>query len=299
MVNSRLEFASGLENEISPEGGNVEIPFRTNADYTVTVAEGSDWLKSAAVSRGEMRDALVFVTRANYANDFNAYIPLYGKMDCFVDWGDGCIEWYKYENSWGNPVVSHTYGFGEIKNYEVKISGYVESLNSSELPLHTVTEIKQWGDVGLTSMEYAFRDNELIKSVPADVCEGLGMVGSFNYAFFDNCTGLTSVPEGLFDYCREVTSFSSLFRECENLTSVPADIFDNNRRVLNFQYTFYKCVRLAGESPYTLIDGKKYHLYERYTDRDQFEKTENYNFCFYECNMLSDKDAIPREWRIN
>lgn len=44
VVNSRLEFASGLENEISPEGGNVEIPFRTNADYTVTVAEGSDWL---------------------------------------------------------------------------------------------------------------------------------------------------------------------------------------------------------------------------------------------------------------
>lgn len=56
VVNSRLEFASGLENEISPEGGNVEIPFRTNADYTVTVAEGSDWLKSAAVSRGGMRD---------------------------------------------------------------------------------------------------------------------------------------------------------------------------------------------------------------------------------------------------
>lgn len=61
VVNSRLEFASGLENEISPEGGNVEIPFRTNADYTVTVAEGSDWLKSAAVSRGGMRDGAHFI----------------------------------------------------------------------------------------------------------------------------------------------------------------------------------------------------------------------------------------------
>lgn len=49
---------------------------------------------------------------------------------------------------------------------------------------------------------------------------------------------------------------------------------------------------MSGESPYTLVDGKKVHLYERNAYPDHFSAIPNYKSCFTDCTGLSDYNAI-------
>jgi hypothetical protein len=56
-------------------------------------------------------------------------------------------------------------------------------------------------------------------------------------------------------------------------------------------------VKYKGESPYTEINGVKYHLYERASAPDYFVKPTLYLGCFYACNNLTDWDNIPSEWK--
>lgn len=114
---------------------------------------------------------------------------------------------------------------------------------------------------------------------------------------FSGCTSLGSVPEDLFSKNRIVTDFSGAFSGCTGLTAVPSGLFDNNRRVTDFTGTFRGCVNLEGESPYTVIDGTKYHLYERYKNTDQFVTPTGTNGCFYNCLKLSDYLPIPLDWK--
>ena len=116
-------------------------------------------------------------------------------------------------------------------------------------------------------------------------------VTSFDFAFVD-CKGLTSLPENLFKHNTDVTSFGYTFYRCTGLTSIPTGLFDYNRRVTYFINTFYDCRKLTGESPYTIIDGVKYHLYERHLNTDQFVTPSNYGGCFGNSSKLSDWEAI-------
>ena len=64
----------------------------------------------------------------------------------------------------------------------------------------------------------------------------------------------------------------------------------------DFMYTFHSCHSVKGESPYTIIDGVKYHLYERHLNPDQFVTPTSYTDCFSE--SFSDSDEIHKHgWR--
>ena len=94
-----------------------------------------------------------------------------------------------------------------------------------------------------------------------------------------------------------MTSFASTFNSCSNLINIPNNIFDNNRRVTSFYNTFYSCYNVVGESPYTIINGVKYHLYERSNNPDEFIKPTNFDNCFSGCSKLSDYQYIPNDWK--
>jgi hypothetical protein len=76
-------------------------------------------------------------------------------------------------------------------------------------------------------------------------------------------------------------------------------LFDSCRRVTNFQSTFAYIYSIVGESPYTVINGVKYHLYERIHNSDEFVNPLYYNGCFNGCSQLTDFSTMPNAWIYN
>ena len=171
---------------------------------------------------------------------------------------------------------------------------------------------------GITSFESTFSDCVGLSSLPASLFEGCSSAFFLANTFF-NCVNLSSIPEdllwffpkaknltgffvgcgltslhsGLFAKCPDVESISSIFAECSSLTGIPSELFDNNRKIIDFSYTFRDCRNLSGETPYTVIDGKKVHLYERKDYPDYFVAPVYYDKCFPSSNGgLSDYEAI-------
>lgn len=152
--------------------------------------------------------------------------------------------------------------------------------------------------VGCAEMRYAndlFHYCKNLLSIPAKLFAGNPKITSFNYTFGE-CSKLTSIPESLFDNCPNVSRFNGIFSFCSDLKSVPVSIFDNNRRVTDFSNTFYCCFSVVGESPYTVINGVKYHLYERVDNPDEFVAPISYQVCF-DGTGFSDKDQMPEGWK--
>ena len=120
---------------------------------------------------------------------------------------------------------------------------------------------------------------------------------SVSSAFID-CTGLKSLPAGLFAKNAELATITSVFSGCTGLTSIPAGLLDNNKKIKTAKTAFKNCSALTGESPFTQIDGRKIHLYER-TAALGFTAVTNTNAtdCFAGCTGLSDYDAMPTAWK--
>ena len=114
---------------------------------------------------------------------------------------------------------------------------------------------------------------------------------------FLGCIKLTSVPANLFANHPNATSFSGAFFGCMSLKSIPAGLFDNNRMVTSFSSTFNGCTALTGESPYTMVNGKKVHLYERQNYPEHFTEPNLSSYTFTNCINLSDYTQIPNEWK--
>jgi hypothetical protein len=101
----------------------------------------------------------------------------------------------------------------------------------------------------------------------------------------------------LFANCPEVTSFHYTFYTCKNLTTIPAGIFDNNHKVNDFSAVFGCNYKVTGESPYTVINGVKVHLYERKNYTDEFVTPASFESAFGGCSKLTDYANIPTEWK--
>jgi hypothetical protein len=172
----------------------------------------------------------------------------------------------------------------------------------------------------LRNINWVFHDCDKIESIPANLFRNNSQVENF-FGTFDNCDNLKSIPVSLFSTNSKVTSFEntfssccsiesipaalfaknknvrsfgSTFNYCFNLKEIPTTLFDNNRKVLNFNYTFYGIDGIMGESPYTMIDGVKYHLYERHLNPDHFVTPTDYYGCFSGCWNLTDRDEIEQ-----
>ena len=121
---------------------------------------------------------------------------------------------------------------------------------------------------------------------------------SVSSAFID-CTGLKSLPAGLFAKNAELATITSV---CLGLYGAHVDFrpdcSDNNKKIKTAKTAFKNCSALTGESPVTQIDGRKIRLYER-TAALGFTAVTNTNAtdCFAGCTGLSDYDAMPTAWK--
>lgn len=118
-------------------------------------------------------------------------------------------------------------------------------------------------------------------------------------AAFEDCSNIVSVPEDLFVDCKKLSSIDYLFNGCENLRNVPVNIFDNNLNLASIFRAFFGCPKLYQESPYSIVNGKKYHLYERNELPDYFQAVINMGELFGNgtWEVLTDRDMIPEECR--
>ena len=73
---------------------------------------------------------------------------------------------------------------------------------------------------------------------------------------FENCTGLTSIPEGLFKNNVNAISFERTFENCIGLKSIPEGLFKNNTNTNNFSWTFRGCSMLTN-IPNEIIEAAK------------------------------------------
>ena len=135
-----------------------------------------------------------------------------------------------------------------------------------------------------------------LKTIPADLFASMTKVTRMPGIFYE-CKALTNIPEGLFDHNPEVTYIGYSFEGCSNLQSVPASLFNKMRILQSTTRLFYGCQSLTGESPYTLINGEKVHLYERQNYPSEFLEITNHGNTFRNCTNLTDHESMPSDWR--
>ena len=148
----------------------------------------------------------------------------------------------------------------------------------------------------VTIFGYTFSGCSSLTTIPTGLFDNCTEVTIFQYTF-GGCSALTAIPTGLFDNCTEVTSFKDTFSGCSALTTIPTGLFDNCTKVTDFLYTLYECTALTGESPYTLINGQKVHLYERKDYPDHFTAPTSTSYCFQNCTGLTDYAQMPADWK--
>ena len=148
----------------------------------------------------------------------------------------------------------------------------------------------------VTSFDFTFDGCKALQSIPIGLFANNPKVTIFQ-GTFSGCSALATIPENLFASNPKVTEFGHSFKNCTKLTSVPAKLFDNNRKVIDFDFTFNGCTALTGESPYTMIDGQKVHLYERADYPEHFTAPTDFWKCFENCTGLTDYIQIPSNWK--
>ncbi len=140
-----------------------------------------------------------------------------------------------------------------------------------------------------------FQECESLQAIPEALFAGCPLAQDFSYAFA-GCKLLTSLPGNLFKQNTKLQQVEGTFMNCKALTSIPTGLFDNNRKLMNVGWTFSQSPNIEGESPYTLIEGKKVHLYERGNYPAEFIALQEYQRCFNQCTKLTDYAAIPESW---
>lgn len=142
-----------------------------------------------------------------------------------------------------------------------------------------------------TNFTYTFYGCTKLTAIPDELFAGCSSAKDFTSAFF-GCTAMTSVGNNVFKGCSAVTTYKWLFANCKELQNVPVNIFDDSKKVTNFSGTFRDNAKLATESPYTMIEGRKVHLYERAANTTVFTEPSAVSTCFRACTSLSDWNTI-------
>jgi len=200
-----------------------------------------------------------------------------------INWGDGNTSPLITASNSVNRI--HTYA--SAGTYTISISGFMPgfTVNNNSGIRNLITELVQWGIVGLRSVNFYgcvnltvipgsddldlvggytglnevisfanFMRGTRITSVPSDIFDYSPNATTFTDTF-SSITSLTTVPTGLFDSVTSATTFASCFFGCTALTSVPSTLFDTNTNVVNFSGTFRNCRSLTNVLQFTFNTG--------------------------------------------
>lgn len=123
---------------------------------------------------------------------------------------------------------------------------------------------------------------------------------------FQNCPTLTSAVN-LFTDCNSLTDVTDVFKGCANIQlalrvfqncavlNPPVNVFDDCKKAYNFKECYNNLPAATNESPYTVVNGQKVHLWER-TPELGFALPIQYDFCFTNSPNFADYANIPEAW---
>lgn len=172
-----------------------------------------------------------------------------------INWGDG---------SGNSPLITASNSVNRIHTYVtpgtyiITISGFMPgfAVNNNSAIRNLITELVQWGIVGLRSINFYGCLN--LTSIPGSA--SLSLVGGYTgldevitFTNFMNGTRITSIPSDIFNYSPKATTFSSTFASISTITSIPTGLFDNVPLVTSFASCFFACQALT-TVPLTLFD---------------------------------------------
>ena len=172
-----------------------------------------------------------------------------------IDYGNGNSD----QNLILNQAKYVEYTQGE---YVLKISKIVKAMIDRDTQGDYEIEVLQWGEIAIQNKENNIRIWNVSKvyepepdRVPityknakfTEIPEWLfsKKVTSEVMSVFSDCTGLTSIPEGLFKNNVNVETFANTFYGCTGLTSIPENLFEHNVKATYFGYAFYGCTGLT------------------------------------------------------
>lgn len=149
-----------VQNGVVFHGGNSQYSAGAAATARQSLIDDDGWTITDG-GQATIPMQLVFTT-----TDVNQSIslPLYGTVNCTVDWDDGSAT----EDFTSEGDKPHS--FATARTYTVKISGSLEHFGSeSWIGRQHLTEVVSFGDLGLSSLAYAFENADNLTSVPADL----------------------------------------------------------------------------------------------------------------------------------
>ncbi|MCF8294852.1 MAG: BspA family leucine-rich repeat surface protein [Bacteroidales bacterium] len=130
-------------------------------------------------------------------------LPLFGTVDCYINWDDGNLETVLTAG-----LKYHTYA--SAGTYQVEISGNLTHFGNSSIPgIEYLDKVLSFGDIGLISLESAFCDADNLMEVPATLPAD---VTNLNAAFL-NCDWASLTNLNSWDVSH-VTLMSEMFSGC-------------------------------------------------------------------------------------
>ena len=199
-----------------------------------------------SINAGDLRPFKFTIQTTSNSTQFELPItaPSGIQPNLTVSWGDGT----------SSTIISvtqadrfHTYT--SSGTYQIIVTGYCPGFSVDNNPSYKnlYKSIDDWGVVQLEEVDFYGCGN--LTSIPMDgsnnaiLNDGLNTVKRFNSTFRQ--TGITIIPNGLFDYSSNVVSFVNTFVFCLGITQIPSDLFDNNTNVTSFSGTFNALLNLT------------------------------------------------------
>lgn len=221
-----------------------------------------------------------------------------GGSDLIIDWGDGTysrlnelatsnnVRIASSKNNFKialNQVYNYYHKYSEKeKEYTVRIYSDTNIFLDYD---EQILEITDWGQTNIERIELAGCEKLEKIATPRD--------NSFQNLWkinFEGCTSLTSIPEGLFKNCPNLSDFTDTFNGCTRLTNIPTGLFDNCTNVEYFYRTFYGCTGLTGEVPELWKKGTN-------SESNQYRGKPSGKGCFANCTNVSNYSSIPDYWK--
>ena len=146
---------------------------------------------------------------------------------------------------WGKITEKNEENYIEIPN----VSKVYEP-EPDRIPIKYVnakfTEIPEWlfSKKVTSKVMSRFNNSTGLTSIPEGLFKNNVNAKEFHSTFI-GCTGITSIPEGLFKNNVKAEYFNDTFRGCTGITSIPEGLFENNVNVIDFYSTFSGCTGLT------------------------------------------------------
>ena len=198
-----------------------------------------------------------FITEWTVEDGDSITLPIWGKCNFKVDYGDGTGEYKVTSASDKNRI--HTYE--KAGTYTVKMTGKCELINfltGNTVSRNKITRLVQWGDLGCK--RYSFYDCTNLGGTIPEPSKNSFINVTEAYDIFSGCSSLTgSIPENLFKGASKIRNFgiywgAGTFAYCKNLTgSIPEKLFEDCVNATDFCFTFYGCSGLTGKIPSNLF----------------------------------------------